>query len=176
MYLHTKLYCFISLIQSPKNLHHEENSLIIPRHMIFHGVTLYWPVLIPSFMFLTLKVPSKIYSRRHSKNFFFFIFLRKQVLTFHVNRLLWYSYLKLSIILHFVLAIFPLVCSKFKSLRYWQCYSLCLQLYKSSITVFTVNVLKFPTPKFPKKWHMQTVQTQIRLLLKEQSDQGLHCL
>ena len=40
----------------------------------------------------------------------------------------------------------------------------------------TVNVLKFRTPKFLTKWHMQTVQTQIRLLLKEQSDQGLHCL
>ena len=26
------------------------------------------------------------------------------------------------------------------------------------------------------KWRMQTVYTQIRLLLKEQSDQGLHCL
>ena len=40
----------------------------------------------------------------------------------------------------------------------------------------TVNVLKFRTPKFLTKWQMQTVQTQIRLLLKEQSDQGLHCL
>ena len=35
-----------------------------------------------------------------------------------------------------------------------------------------VNVLKFHTPKFLRKWHMQTVKTQIRL----QSDQGLHCL
>ena len=40
----------------------------------------------------------------------------------------------------------------------------------------TVNVLKFWTPKFLTKCYMQTVQTQIRLLLKEQSDQGLHCL
>ena len=40
----------------------------------------------------------------------------------------------------------------------------------------TVNVLKFRTPKCLMKWHMPTVQTQIRLLLKEQSDQGLHCL
>ena len=40
----------------------------------------------------------------------------------------------------------------------------------------TVNVLKIRTPKFLTKCHMQTVQTQIRLLLKEQSDQGLHCL
>ena len=39
-----------------------------------------------------------------------------------------------------------------------------------------VNVLKFCLTKFLTKWHMQTVQTQIRLLLKEQSDQGLHCL
>ena len=29
----------------------------------------------------------------------------------------------------------------------------------------TVNVLKFPTPKFGTKLHMQTVQTQIILLL-----------
>ena len=35
-----------------------------------------------------------------------------------------------------------------------------------------MNVLKFPTPKCLTKWHLQTVQTQIR---KEQSDQGLHC-
>ena len=32
-------------------------------------------------------------------------------------------------------------------------------------------VLIFPTDKYG-----QTVQTQIRLLLEEQSDQGLHCL
>ena len=39
-----------------------------------------------------------------------------------------------------------------------------------------VNVLKFHTPKLPtkKKWHMQTVQTQIRLFLK--SYPGLQCL
>ena len=41
---------------------------------------------------------------------------------------------------------------------------------------FTINVLKFRTQKLLTKWHMQTMQTQIRLLLKEQSDQGLHCL
>ena len=39
-----------------------------------------------------------------------------------------------------------------------------------------VNVLKFCTPKFLTKWHMQRMQIQIRQLLKEQSDQGLHCL
>ena len=39
-----------------------------------------------------------------------------------------------------------------------------------------VNVLKFWTSKFLTKCHMQTVQTQIRLLLKEQSDQGLQGL
>ena len=39
-----------------------------------------------------------------------------------------------------------------------------------------VNVLKFCTAKFLTKWHMQTVQTQIRLLLQEQSYQGLFCL
>ena len=36
------------------------------------------------------------------------------------------------------------------------------------------NVLR--APHFLTKCHMQTVQTQIRLLLQEQSDQGLHCL
>ena len=40
----------------------------------------------------------------------------------------------------------------------------------------TVNVLKFPTPKCLKKWCMQTMLTQIRLLLKEKSDLGLHWL
>ena len=40
-------------------------------------------------------------------------------------------------------------------------------------TKATVNVLKLCTPKCLTKWPMQTVQTQIRLLLKEQSDQGL---
>ena len=41
--------------------------------------------------------------------------------------------------------------------------------------LLTVNVLKFRTAMFQTRWHVQTVQTQIRLLLKEQSDQGLHC-
>ena len=36
---------------------------------------------------------------------------------------------------------------------------------------YTMNVLKFWTPV-----SLQTVQTQIRLLLKKQSDQGLLCL
>ena len=40
----------------------------------------------------------------------------------------------------------------------------------------TVNVLNFRTPKFPANWHVQTVQIQIRLLPKDQSDQGLHRL
>ena len=35
----------------------------------------------------------------------------------------------------------------------------------------TVMTLSFRTD-----WSEQTVQTQIRLLLEEQSDQGLHCL
>ena len=34
----------------------------------------------------------------------------------------------------------------------------------------TVNV-----PMFLTKWHVQTMQMRIRLLLQEQSDQGLHC-
>ena len=32
------------------------------------------------------------------------------------------------------------------------------------------------TLSFQTDWSGQTVQTQIRLLLEEQSDQGLHCL
>ena len=41
----------------------------------------------------------------------------------------------------------------------------------SVITVNTVMILSFWTDRSG-----QTVQTQIRLLLEEQSDQGLHCL
>ena len=39
-----------------------------------------------------------------------------------------------------------------------------------------VNVLKYQTLVACKKGPRQTVQTQIRLLLKKQSDQGLFCL
>ena len=42
--------------------------------------------------------------------------------------------------------------------------------------IFIVNALKFGIRKFLIKWYMQTVQIQIRLLLKEKSDQSLHCL
>ena len=45
---------------------------------------------------------------------------------------------------------------------------------KVHIFSVTITVLKFRTPKCLTKWHMQIVQTQIRLLLKEQSDQDLH--
>ena len=50
--------------------------------------------------------------------------------------------------------------------------------YLNTLTPYytTVNVLKFRTPKCLTKWHMQTVKTQIRLLLREQSNHGLHCL
>ena len=36
--------------------------------------------------------------------------------------------------------------------------------------------LFYKRSKLLTKWHMQIVQTLIRLLLKEQSDQDLHCL
>ena len=39
-----------------------------------------------------------------------------------------------------------------------------------------VNLLKFSNISYLPKRPRQTVQTQIRLLLKKQSDQGLHCL
>ena len=42
--------------------------------------------------------------------------------------------------------------------------------------LYAVVILKFCTPRFLIKWHTQTVQTQIRLLLKEQYDLHLHCL
>ena len=48
--------------------------------------------------------------------------------------------------------------------------------FSEKIKLHMVDVLKFRTPKFLTKRHMQTVQTQIGLLLKEQSDQVLHCL
>ena len=41
----------------------------------------------------------------------------------------------------------------------------------SLVDLSTVMILSFRTDRFG-----QTVQTQIRLLLEEQSDQGLHCL
>ena len=42
--------------------------------------------------------------------------------------------------------------------------------------IYSVSVLQFCTSRSLTKWHMQPVQTMIRLLLWEQSDQGLHCL
>ena len=47
---------------------------------------------------------------------------------------------------------------------------------KFVLNMGTVNALKFSTPKCLTKLYMQTVLTQIRMLLKEHSDQGLHCL
>ena len=45
-----------------------------------------------------------------------------------------------------------------------------------SISLFTVEVLKFETLFACQKWPRQTEHTPIRLLLKKQSDQGLLCL
>ena len=45
------------------------------------------------------------------------------------------------------------------------------QFYTGQVALLTVMILSFRTD-MPG----QTVQTQIRLLLEEQSDQGLHCL
>ena len=42
---------------------------------------------------------------------------------------------------------------------------------KAQYSPFTLMTLSFRTDRYG-----QTVQTQIRLLLEEQSDQGLHCL
>ena len=38
------------------------------------------------------------------------------------------------------------------------------------------KILKFRTPTYQIKWHIQTVLTSIRELLKEQTDQDLHYL
>ena len=46
-----------------------------------------------------------------------------------------------------------------------------VNIFPSDCISFTVMILSFRTD-MPG----QTVQTQIRLLLEEQSDQGLHCL
>ena len=59
---------------------------------------------------------------------------------------------------------------------------------EETFNTYMINVLKFRTPRCLTKWHMQTVQTQIRLLhmqtvqtqirllQREQSDQGIHYL
>ena len=52
----------------------------------------------------------------------------------------------------------------------------CCKYSRPTAAVIKVNVLKFYTLNFLTKWHMQTLQTQIRLLPQKQSDQGLHCL
>ena len=45
------------------------------------------------------------------------------------------------------------------------------EMHKTFLCYSTVMTLSFQTDRFG-----QIVQTQIRLLLEEQSDQGLHCL
>ena len=69
--------------------------------------------------------------------------------------------------------------SKLNSRIYWKnVFFLCAFLsvrisinsYNSEL-LCTVMILAFRTDM-----HGQTVQTQVRLLLEEQSDQGLHCL
>ena len=44
-------------------------------------------------------------------------------------------------------------------------------IYNCKLIMTTVIILNFRTDRYG-----QTVQTQIRMLLEEQSDQGLHCL
>ena len=48
-----------------------------------------------------------------------------------------------------------------------------LLIFTLFFTLFTIMILNFRTDTCRSG---QTVQTQIRLLLEEQSDQGLHCL
>ena len=56
----------------------------------------------------------------------------------------------------------------FNNMSYSQNFNI---LTKQHIIVNTVTILSFRTDRSG-----QTVQTQIRLLLEEQSDQGIHCL
>ena len=51
---------------------------------------------------------------------------------------------------------------------------LCIQLFRHAVWACIFTTVIFPS--FQTDRSGQTVQTQIRLLLKEQSDQGLHCL
>ena len=51
-----------------------------------------------------------------------------------------------------------------------------LFIWSPSVLELNSKCPKISTPKCLTKWHNQTVQIQIRLLLKEQSDQGLHSL
>ena len=44
----------------------------------------------------------------------------------------------------------------------------CGMMHVKNLAMFTLNILT--------ERHEQTVQTQIKLLLQEQFDQGLHCL
>ena len=60
----------------------------------------------------------------------------------------------------------------------------CLLFLMGVVTMSCFFLLAYHTVDVPKlctstcliKWHMRIVQTQIRLLLKEQSDQDLHYL
>ena len=52
----------------------------------------------------------------------------------------------------------------------WRSWSNCGQsdiTLDKNVFLDTVNVLKFHTPKVLTKWHIQTLQTQIRLLLQK---------
>ena len=49
-------------------------------------------------------------------------------------------------------------------------WEIVYHVYEACQVTATIMILNFRTDR-----HGQTVQTQIRLLLKEQSDQGLHC-
>ena len=57
------------------------------------------------------------------------------------------------------------------NLFHHSCMYLCYFFLLHSVTSITVMFLSFQTDRSG-----QTVQTQIRLLLEEQSDLGLHCL
>ena len=58
-----------------------------------------------------------------------------------------------------------------KNLRFFVVSALHLLIYFYTSKIITLMILSFRTDR-----PGQTVQTQIRLLLEEQSDQGLHCL
>ena len=81
--------------------------------------------------------------------------------------------------------IYKLLCTKIQN-RYKNTQSIIVTIQLFFLTLYisilllwnniTVNALKFRTLVAYQKRQRQTVQTQIRLLLKKQSDQGLHSL
>ena len=74
-----------------------------------------------------------------------------------------HGYCILTVSVHFFTKIF-------KHLRFVLCFYYVYMHLTVHFNKYTIMILSFRTDRSG-----QTVQTQIRLLLEEQSDQGLHC-